>query len=459
MNPVKFQELNLPAALQRAIDALGFDTATEIQSGSIPLIRAGRDVIGRSQTGTGKTIAFGLPAIEQVNDEAGRCVQVLILCPTRELAVQAGSELRKLARYTDGINITEVYGGASMENQIRQLKRANIVVGTPGRVMDHMRRRTLKLQNLKMIVLDEADEMLSMGFRDDIETILKDTPEGRQTLLFSATMPPEIMRLTREYQNEPEVVAVNPKQVTVENIEQSYCLVPSGRKLEALCTLLREQRAKRAIIFTNTKRMVDQVVAYLKQNGVRAEGIHGDMRQTQRLRVMDSFKRGRLTAFVATDVAARGIDVNDVDFVFNFDVPQNPEYYVHRIGRTGRAGKSGRAITLCASRRQVQDLLAMARALKAEVSPLDLLLGKPAAVQESAPVPEKPAKQAHPKKPNALEGILEAGRFDYEDLVAELMEKGYPPSLIAAAALQFALGAPAAPKAKPASHRRKPKGK
>ena len=326
-NQTLFSELSLTPAIRRAVEAMGFETATDIQAQSIPLIQSGCDVIGRSQTGTGKTVAFGIPALEAIDttSELRHAVQVLILCPTRELAVQACEEIRKLAQFMPGIRAVDVYGGAPMDRQILRLKTANIVVGTPGRVMDHMRRKTLRLDALKMIVLDEADEMLSMGFREDIETILAETPEQRQTVLFSATMPPAILALTRTYQKNPQLVQIAQTQETVENIEQTYCDVPMGRKMDALALLLQYEAPKLALIFCNTKRMVDEITEYLGQHDFLAEGLHGDMKQSQRTKVMSGFKHGRTGILVATDVAARGIDVNDIDYVINYDVPQSAE--------------------------------------------------------------------------------------------------------------------------------------
>lgn len=426
-----FYELNLPYEIQRAIDEMGFVTATEIQAGSIPLIRQGKDVIGRSQTGTGKTLAFGIPAIEMV--ETGfrkNKVQVLVLCPTRELAMQACEEFRKLTKYKSGIGIAAVYGGAPMDRQISELKRASIVIGTPGRIMDHMRRRTLRLDGLKMIVLDEADEMLSMGFREDIETILEDTPEDRQTLLFSATMPPEIMQLTDTYQKDPDVVMVNPKQPTVENIQQYYYEVPRDRKLDALNLLLQYHNPKLVMIFANTKQMVDEITEYLNKNGYQADGLHGDMKQAQRTKVMNAFKRGHRSILIATDVAARGIDVNNVDYVINYDIPQNDEYYIHRIGRTGRAGKSGKAITLCCGRRQAELLRRTGRQVKAKIVRLDL------------PNSTEVRQQKHTANVEKIEKAIDAGNFSYKRIIIDLVEKGYSPQEIAAAALQLYFGEP-----------------
>ncbi|MFY9378670.1 MAG: DEAD/DEAH box helicase, partial [Acutalibacteraceae bacterium] len=373
MSTLSFEELNLTPKVKRAIDEMGFDTATSIQSKAIPVIRTGVDVIGRSQTGTGKTVAFAIPAIERVDTHESKVtLQVLILCPTRELAQQACQEFERLTKFKRGINVVDVYGGAPMERQISRLKRANVVVGTPGRIMDHMRRKTIKLDNLKMVILDEADEMLSMGFKEDIETILKDTPEDRQTVLFSATMPPSIMSLTREFQSKPTVVEVNKSKVTLDNIAQLCVDVPMGSKKDALNLLLRYYNPSLSMIFCNTKQMVDEITEHLNQNGFDVDGLHGDMKQSQRTKVMNSFKSGKTSILVATDVAARGIDVNNIEYVFNYDIPQNNEYYVHRIGRTGRAGKTGTAITICSGRRQVSVLQNIARSVKSKIEIIDI---------------------------------------------------------------------------------------
>ena len=354
MNITTFKELNLHSDIDKALDDFGLTTPTEIQSKVIPLIRDGIDVIGRSQTGTGKTLAFGIPAIENIlnSDDIKSLAQILIICPTRELSQQVGDEIKKLTKYTRNIKTAEIYGGAPMGRQITQLKTANIVIGTPGRIMDHMRRRTLKLSNLKMVVLDEADEMLSMGFKEDIETILIDAPEERQTVLFSATMPKPILELTSKIQNSPVLIEVQNAQVALDNIKQIYVDVPMGRKTDALALILKYYSPNKAILFCNTKKFVDEITAKLVDFGFNAQGLHGDMKQSQRTQVLESFKRDYVNILVATDVAARGIDVKDVDYVINYDIPQNNEYYVHRIGRTGRAGKEGTAITICSGRRQ-----------------------------------------------------------------------------------------------------------
>lgn len=422
-----FEELNLTPKVKLAIDEMGFTSATSIQSRAIPLIRTGADVIGRSQTGTGKTVAFAIPAIEIIDTHQEKStLQVLILCPTRELAQQACEEVKKLTKFKSGIRAVEVYGGVPMDRQIVRLKKANIVIGTPGRIMDHMRRKTLKVDNLKMIILDEADEMLSMGFKEDIETILTDTPETRQTILFSATMPPSIMALTKEFQTNPQVIEINKKQVTLENIQQTYIDAPMGRKMDALNLLLRFYNPTLAMIFCNTKRMVDEVSDYLNKNGFTAEGLHGDMKQSQRTKVMDSFKFGKTGILVATDVAARGIDVNDIEYVINFDIPQNTEYYVHRIGRTGRAGKSGNAITICSGRRQVYTMRDIARAVKSTINAAD--------------IPSLNDIQERSLNTN-LATIEEALKCEvkksYIDMVQKLIDAGNAPEFIAAAALQI----------------------
>lgn len=435
MNSIPFAQLNLSDETGQAIDAMGFDNATDIQAQTIPLIRAGYDVIGRSQTGTGKTLAFGVPAVELI-DTAGELrnkTQVLILCPTRELAVQACEEIQKLAKYKRGVKAVDIYGGAPMDRQIVRLKRgANIVVGTPGRVMDHLRRRTLKLDHLKMIILDEADEMLNMGFREDVETILKQTPEERQTILFSATMPPAILALTKLYQKDPQLIEINRKQVTLDNIEQQFYEVPMGRKMDALNIILQFHDPALSIIFCNTKRMVDEITAYLDRNGYRAEGLHGDMKQSQRTKVMEGFKNGKTKILVATDVAARGIDVNNVDYVINFDVPQNQEYYVHRIGRTGRAGKAGKAVTICSGRRQVDELYHIVRMTKSQIT------------RENLPSARDIAQRSNQ---NTLERVEEkissAQELYYKEAVEQLIEKGNDPAVIAAVALEMAFGKPA----------------
>jgi len=350
MENLSFKDLNLSNEVLRAIADMGFEEATPIQSKSIPPILNGFDLIGQAQTGTGKTCAFGIPAIEMVQPEM-ESIQVLVLCPTRELAIQSSEELRNVLKYKEGIRILPVYGGQPIDRQIMALKkRPQIIIGTPGRVMDHLRRRTIKLEHLKMIVLDEADEMLNMGFREDIDTILEKVPENRQTILFSATMPKEILDITRKYQKDPIHIKVAHKELTVPSIEQYYLEVKESVKLEVLSRLIDTNDIKLSLVFCNTKKRVDEVTSSLQSRGYSAEALHGDMRQEHRDKVMSQFRKGNFDILVATDVAARGIDVDDVEAVFNYDLPSDEEYYVHRIGRTGRAGRTGKAFTFISGR-------------------------------------------------------------------------------------------------------------
>lgn len=370
---MRFDEIGLSEEMVRAAEKLGFTEMTEIQEKSIPVILEGRDVIGRSNTGTGKTAAFGMPAVERIKREGTDGVQTLILCPTRELSIQAADELKKFACFMPWVKVSAVYGGADMLTQLNELKNgANIVVGTPGRVMDHIRRKNMKLSSLETIILDEADEMLDMGFREDIEEILGYVPEKRQTLLFSATMPEAIMEITENYQDSPVIVKADSDSLTVEAIEQSYYIVGKEDKQDALYALWLYHSPKTSMVFCNTKKMVDELTEFLVLNGIRAEGIHGDMKQLQRTSVMNSFKKGRISVLVATDVAARGIDVNGIDAVFNYDFPLDDEYYIHRIGRTGRAGKFGKAFTLINGTKQVSMIKALARFLKTDIKELSI---------------------------------------------------------------------------------------
>ncbi len=347
---LRYEDAGIDGRILRAVKELGFEHMTPIQEQAIPLFMTGQDIIGQAQTGTGKTAAFGIPILQKI-DPTDRSLQALILCPTRELAMQAADELRKFARYMDSIKVLAVYGGQEIYKQIKNLKTGvQIVVGTPGRVMDHMRRHTLKFDHVHTVVLDEADEMLNMGFREDIETILKEMPGERQTGLFSATMPKPILDITKTYQKDAAYIKMTPKEVTIPLIKQAYYQVRKQDKEEVLCRLIDYYDPKRALIFCNTKRMVDELTEHLKGRGYEAEGLHGDLTQGQRDTVMNLFRGGKTNILIATDVAARGIDVSDVEAVYNFDVPDDIEYYVHRIGRTGRAGKTGRSFTLVVGR-------------------------------------------------------------------------------------------------------------
>ncbi len=353
-----FDEMEIKDEIKRAISDMGFEQPSPIQAKTIPTSLMGYDVIGQAQTGTGKTAAFSIPMLNMI-DPYNRNLQALVLCPTRELAIQISKEVRKLCEYMHGIKILPVYGGQPIERQIKALKGGvQIVIGTPGRVIDHINRRTLKLESVNIAVLDEADEMLDMGFREDIETILAKVPNERQTMLFSATMPKEILALAREYQNDPVHIKVVRKELTVSNITQYFIEARPNNKVEILTRLIDVYNPKLSVVFCNTKKGVDELVADLQARGYFADSLHGDMKQAQRDIVMNKFRSGSIDVLVATDVAARGIDVDDVEIVFNYDIPQDEEYYVHRIGRTGRAGRQGMSFSLVFGRemRQLKDI-------------------------------------------------------------------------------------------------------
>jgi ATP-dependent RNA helicase DeaD len=345
LQKVTFEDFVISNEIRHAITEMGFEEPTPIQAQSIPILLKGKDLIGQAQTGTGKTAAFGIPVIEKVESH-NRHTQALVLCPTRELAIQVAEEFAELLKYKKSIHVLPVYGGQPIGRQMAGLRKgAQIIIATPGRLIDHLERKTIKLDEVKMVVLDEADEMIDMGFRDDIETILRSTPKEKQTIFFSATMSKPIMELTKRYLKNPDVIKVIHKELTVPNISQYYIEVGGGMKLEALTRLIDLHDPKLSLVFCNTKRTVDNLVSHLHARGYLAEGLHGDMSQNQREKVMGKFRNVKLDILVATDVAARGIDVDDIDAVFNYDMPQDEEYYVHRIGRTARAGRAGQAYT------------------------------------------------------------------------------------------------------------------
>ena len=366
METVRFEEMGLSEEIQKAVRYMGFEEASPIQAKAIPAMISGIDLIGQAQTGTGKTAAFGIPILEKV-DPKPKKLQAIVLCPTRELAIQVADEIRNLSRYMHGIKVLPIYGGQDIVKQIRSLKSGTqIVIGTPGRVMDHMRRKTMKLDFVHTVVLDEADEMLNMGFREDIEFVLSGVPEERQTVLFSATMPKPIMEITKKFQNNAKVIKVTKKELTVPNIEQYYYDVKPKKKEEVLSRLLDIYSPRLSVVFCNTKKQVDLLVNALLGRGYFAAGLHGDMKQEQRDRVMQGFRTGKTEILVATDVAARGIDVDEVEAVFNYDLPQDDEYYVHRIGRTGRAGREGRAFSFV-SGKEVYKLKEIQRYCKTKI--------------------------------------------------------------------------------------------
>jgi ATP-dependent RNA helicase DeaD len=420
-----FADLRLSPELQKAIRDMGFEEPTPIQSLAIPPIREGKDVIGQAYTGTGKTAAFGIPALERI-DPGDRRVQSIILCPTRELAIQVSEELRRLSAYLKGIRVIPIYGGQPIERQITALRQGvHIVIGTPGRVMDHMRRKTLSLAAVNLVVLDEADVMLDMGFRDDIETILRGIPRTRQTVLFSATMPPEILELAKRYQNDPQILKVVHRQLTVPVIDQVYFEVQERMKPELLSRLIDLNHLKSSLVFCNTKRRVDELVNIFQARGYSVEGLHGDMNQSQRERVLEKFRRGEIEILIATDVAARGIDVEGIEAVFNYDVPQDEEYYVHRIGRTGRAGRAGRAFTFV-SGRDVQKMREIQRYTGARIQ------------QRPVPSPVEVEEARAGIYLDRVREVLEAGNLgQYIRLVEQLLGEDYTSLDVAAALLKM----------------------
>lgn len=341
---MKFSELGLSESLLKAIKRSGYEEATPIQEQTIPMVLDNQDVIGQAQTGTGKTAAFGLPIIEHVDTNSAD-IQALIISPTRELAIQTQEELYRLGKDKHA-KVQVVYGGADIRRQINNLKNhPQILVGTPGRLLDHINRRTVKLENLKTLVLDEADEMLNMGFLEDIESIIKKTPATRQTLLFSATMPPEIKKIGVQFMTDPKQVKIKAKELTTELIDQYYVRSRDFEKFDTMTRLIDVQDPDLTIVFGRTKRRVDELSKGLIARGYNAAGIHGDLTQQRRSQIMNRFKAGKIDILVATDVAARGLDISGVTHVYNYDIPQDPDSYVHRIGRTGRAGHHGVSLT------------------------------------------------------------------------------------------------------------------
>ena len=442
MTPKLFTELGLSPELLKAIDKLGYEQASPIQAAAIPVMMTGKDIVGQSMTGSGKTAAFGVPAVEKVDPNL-KAVQILILCPTRELAIQVSEEIHKLAFFKRGINCLPIYGGQSYERQFFGLKQgAQIVIGTPGRLMDHMRRGTLRLETIKMVILDEADVMLNMGFREDIETILKDAPKERQTVFFSATMPRPIRDLIEKYSREPENVKIEQKAMTVPTVDQVYYEVDRRYKIELLTRLIDIHDLKLGIVFCNTKRMVDELVDHLKAQGYSADGLHGDMSQMMRDRVMNKFRKSGLEFLVATDVAARGIDVDDVQVVFNYDLPYDAEDYVHRIGRTGRAGRSGRAISFVAGRElfQIRNI--------ERYTNMKIQRAKPPTAGEA----EEVRAAAFIDK---LRITLTSGEYKKQDhLIERLLEEGFASTDIASALIHHLQGEAPAPKAAPREEER-----
>ena len=429
MNTIKFSELALSDELQEAIAEMGFENATPIQSQAIPHILEGRDIIGQAQTGTGKTAAFSVPLIDRL-DPRDKGIQALIMCPTRELAVQVANEIKKLIKFKKGINCLAVYGGESIERQISALKRGvQIIIGTPGRILDHMDRRTISFDNVKMIVLDEADEMLNMGFREDIEAILSDMPEEKQTIFFSATMPKPILEMTKRYQTNPIIVKVTSTELTNTSIEQEYYDVKNDFKVTMMTNLIEAHSLQLMLVFCNTKRGVDEVVEELNLQGYKAEALHGDLKQTQRNNVMAKFRKGLVNILVATDVAARGIDVENVDAVFNYDVPLDVEYYVHRIGRTGRAGKTGRSFTFVTGRREYMRIQDIERYAKIKIA------------KGIAPSTKQLFELKQNKLATQLQQLIDTTDLSaYHKIVQNYIEQGISIENIAASLLRLTIG-------------------
>jgi ATP-dependent RNA helicase DeaD len=428
MEKRKFAELGLSPEILKAVDKMGFEEASPIQTAVIPSILEGRDVIGQSSTGSGKTAAFAIPAIEKVDTHV-RKVQVLILCPTRELAVQVAEEVGKLSLFKRGLNATPIYGGQSYDRQFRALESGvQIVIGTPGRVMDHMERGTLKLDALKLVILDEADRMLDMGFREDIEKILSAVPEERQLLFFSATMPPAIQSLIKRFTRNPAWIKVESSAQNAPKVDQVYFEVDRRSKLEVLTRLIDLYDFRFGIIFCRTKIMVDELDEHMHARGYAVDRLHGDITQAQRNRVMEKFRRRGFEFLIATDVAARGLDVDDLEVVFNFDLPNDAEDYTHRIGRTGRAGKEGRAFTFV-SGRELYKLQGMVRFAKIKIR------------RENVPSLDQVEEARENVFFEKLRTTLQEGKFKKQDrIIDRLMEQEYSSTDICSALLHIIQG-------------------
>ena len=371
MTDSTFRELNVSAPILQGLEEMGFEQPTPVQEKCIPALLEQKDVVGQAQTGTGKTAAFGIPVVQQTDVSIPE-VQTIIMCPTRELAIQVTGELIKIGKYLDGLQVLPVYGGQSISRQIKSLKRgAHIVVGTPGRTIDHLRRGTMKLDNLQRVVFDEADEMLNMGFRQDMEQILSYADNPVQTIMFSATMSKGIKKIMKRYMNNPQTIAIERKKMTAPNIEQYVVEVRDSVRAEAICRFVEINEFQLTLVFCNTKRKTEKLSRELQSRGYSTDYINGDLNQNQRDRVMAKFRSGAIDILVGTDVAARGLDIDDIEAVFNYDIPHDPEYYVHRIGRTGRAGRSGMAFTF-ATRSKRKQLRAIEKQIKTKLNPLDM---------------------------------------------------------------------------------------
>jgi ATP-dependent RNA helicase DeaD len=406
--------------IEKSLREMGFEEFTDIQTKCIPLIKEGKDIIGHSQTGTGKTAAFALPILDDI-DFNSRDIQALVLCPTRELAVQVRTEINRIGKYLPELKSVCVYGGEPISKQIHKLKRKpQIIVGTPGRTIDHIGRKLIRLEKIKYLVLDEADEMLKMGFKEDIETILESTNQDRQTVLFSATMPKAIVSISKRYMKDPQLVSVVSGEETNTDVTQYYYNVKDKNKVEAVARLLHVYNPKLTLIFCNTKRKVDDVTRELTKKGYNVDKIHGDLQQTNRMDVLAKFHSGVLDMVVATDVAARGLDIKNVEAVINYDVPEKPDYYVHRIGRTGRIGNKGYSFTLV-SRKEMYRIDQILRFTKANIK------------KRNIPTPEKVIKVKQEKQYEDIIAVIENENLDSQyDLAHKLLISKDPVEVVTA---------------------------
>ena len=421
---MKIENVVLNDSIQRALDDMGFEESTQIQQDTIPLIMEGKDIVGQSNTGTGKTAAYAIPILEKIDKEL-KMPQALVLLPTRELAVQVANEVRKIGKYMDGIKTVTVYGGADIKDQINKLKAgAQIIAGTPGRIIDLIERHVIKLGEIKITVLDEADEMLKMGFREDIELILGKIDHSVQSLLFSATIPDDIKKIINKFLHSPVSVKVLREGITAKEVKQSYFLVKHSDKVEALARLIDTYTPKLTLVFCNTKRGVDELYDQLVYKGYNCDKIHGDIKQSQRLDTLNKFNNGLIEILIATDVAARGLDIKEVELVINYEVPSKEDYYVHRIGRTGRAGKEGASFTL-ASAKELRKIEDIEKYTKKSIR------------KRTIPTVDKVNEVKQDKFIRGIVSVIESGDLGENiELAGKLMDKGYDAETVIAAMIK-----------------------
>ena len=421
---MKIENVVLNDNIQRALDDMGFEESTQIQQEAIPLILEGKDIVGQSNTGTGKTAAYAIPILEKTDKEL-RMPQAMVVLPTRELAVQVANEIRKIGKYMDGIKTVTVYGGADIKDQINKLKGgAQIIVGTPGRIIDLLDRRVIKLEELRIAVLDEADEMLKMGFREDIELILSKIDHPVQSLLFSATIPDDMKKIIKKFLNSPVSIKVLREGITAKEVKQSYFLVKHSDKVEALARLIDTYTPKLTLVFCNTKRAVDELYDQLIDKGYNCDKIHGDIKQSQRLDTLNKFNNGLIEILIATDVAARGLDIREVELVINYEVPSKEDYYVHRIGRTGRAGREGASFTL-ASAKELRKIEDIEKYTKKSIR------------KRTIPTVDRVNEVKQDKFIRGIVGAIEGGDLgENRELAGKLMDKGYDAETVIAAMIK-----------------------